>query len=628
MSKHSLLAQAFRQENVPNDFFHIVLDRVRNYSECGKARYFVNFFNPEMEHIITRVNVDSFEIQKNHLSHIFADRLEDKQKRTRSFNTLNTVYDFSTQNLEKFCSDGFSIWTDFVIYGDPFSTDIDVVCFVPEKYQQEGTSFPLSTSEEQRLFNELEKIGYDTTRGVDYNILSVDMNTGLISSNRKGGAENQNIVISTYMYHKQVEHIDLIPELIIFKKIGLIDIDIGDKLKAYAKFFMDHLEEFSINYKEQLREKKKEVYNEGIESMMKYVTKLLPNVIINPPNYDSHKSWYNSMKSIVMKSIQLLLLEKGELKYTKQELIDASRNLVPEISNVEKYVEWFLFRGKRGSFSPELIHVLHAHYCRILYDYFERTKMITRKIHINDIMDRSKNPNPVSISDSLLKEFLQSPLEHTEKFKNEWETKFIDQYIGQQFILQSTSGIEREDIIHILPEDIRHKFIWVDQRSDEWQNMIENYYICGKNSKNIGSGFSSKYNLIRGCIMELLIMHFIDVTCLDLKDIYGNNIKIHKVVLGFIVEDNIKGSKGCSPDMILVCEWNDGTIEIIPVEMKGLKRSNKNSDFYRELKLAKRQCQSVKSIISCSSIRIDRSIIILSCIENEEFIMNHLVYDL
>lgn len=126
-------------------------------------------------------------------------------------------------------------------------------------------------------------------------------------------------------------------------------------------------------------------------------------------------------------------------------------------------------------------------------------------------------------------------------------------------------------------------------------------YTCGNNSKEIPPGFEGKFNLIRGAIAEILICeHFI------FEDFF-------KIQLGLLTTSTMAKSKACAPDLLLV-----NSNEIIPVEIKCLKSSKKNSDYYDSLDLAQKQCMSVKNIIDLfKKGLVKRKIIILSWFEDD-----------
>ena len=64
---------------------------------------------------------------------------------------------------------------------------------------------------------------------------------------------------------------------------------------------------------------------------------------------------------------------------------------------------------------------------------------------------------------------------------------------------------------------------------------------------------------------------------------------------------------------------------LIPVEIKGLKYTKKNSDYFRGLHMARKQVSTVTTVMSQyltqKQLIIRRGIVILCCVENGQFHM-------
>jgi hypothetical protein len=88
--------------------------------------------------------------------------------------TLTKAYPILQEEIEMIYPNNYSKYYSFVIFGCPWSTDIDVACFVDSKYNIEGCPKPLFSSEIKRLESELTTLGYNTNREIDYVILVVD----------------------------------------------------------------------------------------------------------------------------------------------------------------------------------------------------------------------------------------------------------------------------------------------------------------------------------------------------------------------------------------------------------------------------------------------------------------------
>lgn len=486
-------------------------------------------------------------------------------------------YNLSQGQLEEFCNDNFSKYISFVIIGCPHSTDIDVCCIVNESYQSNGKTYPLLADEINRLNNEIyDKLGYDKSRKLDINFITVKNNN--ITSLSKGGKETQNIILSTYDLHKQKYECP---------NLEFVKIDILEKCKTIAKFYLDHLEDISIDY-QLIRESKKRAYQTTYD-MLEFSKTVIGNIDIC--NLNDKKEWNDTMKSLTMKIIQLILLKNNIYEYTKEGMI----NQVKIFGFNEDELTYLLFRGNKG-IKSNIFTRLHDEYVKILEEYLNNIDKNIHEILFCDINIHYKNN---------FKHFFDSPNIATEQFQKSWNQKFNDKSINSIFKLESSNQENRNILLQYFDEKYHKNFIWINQRSEEWLKLLK-FYTCGNNSKEIQSGFNGKFNLIRGAIAEQLIIdNFI------FED-------FNKISLGLLVKDTKEGSKGCAPDLILV---NDK--EIIPVEIKCLKSDKKNSDYYDSLILAQKQCETVKNIFNSFNCNlIKKKIIILSW-----FTENKLIYE-
>ena len=114
-----------------------------------------------------------------------------------------------------------------------------------------------------------------------------------------------------------------------------------------------------------------------------------------------------------------------------------------------------------------------------------------------------------------------------------------------------------------MPVHVKNHAIIADQRSNEWLDALK-FYKCGNNTGVIpcpdDNWVSHYYNLIRGSIVELIVMKTVDLSS------FFPHQKISKINLGLLVkEKGIEGSPGCAPDLLLALE---GTDEIIAGEIK------------------------------------------------------------
>lgn len=549
-----------------------------------KKGYVIPGFDDAMR---TSGNVWILGPDRDHREHLI-EGLSNKSTIIGTFNLINRYIKLSDEVLEEICKELFSTMISFCVFGCPDSTDIDVVVVVDK--QSNGDPRPLLTSEYGRLVEELTELGYDLdVRSLDYNLIVINPDEKRIIASTKGGDETQNMVNLTHMFHKQMyPHPDM----------AMVKVKMSDKLRAFSKYVLNYLEYIVEDY-QGLRERKKEVYREGVESIMAYVDTLQPLFIVQ----SDQKRWFNTMKAIVMKYCQMVLLNSDILLYTKAEICDAMRSITPDVVDG---IEWFMFRGKRGTFNSNTIPTLHRYYSTYLKEHLNRFDVKTIKIRKRDIA------NPTDLPDDLFQEFLTSPTQHTFKFQEMWIDTYGDSTINSMFKIKSS---DEETVYSVLPEEFRSHLILMDQRSPEWLELLK-FYSCGKNSKIIGDDFRSKFNLIRGAITELIAMKTFNASVVDEK--------FTKCSVGFVVSEiGVEGSNGSAPDMLLMSDD-----EIVPVEIKTLKSGKINSDYYRGIELAQMQCKGIKDILhSCSSsIKMERAVMIMINFEGDDMVQRVLEF--
>lgn len=444
-----------------------------------------------------------------------------------------------------------------------------------------------------RLKSELVELGYDLSRDVDISLVVVKDNNIIALS--KGGRETQNIIISTHAYHSQKYPVPA---------LEWVTCDILDKCRAIAKFYLDHLEHIALDYAS-VRELKKNAYLVGTDAMLEFSKTILQ--YINLTNIELAQ-WMNTMKSIVMKYIQVILLSVGKYEYTKEGLsLLISELYKHEFDTIGENCLWFLMRGKRGIFSEKVIVFLHTKYVEIIENYYESFKID----HIT--MFKGTLHNPTMLPIELYKEFLESPIHPTPLFTEVWEKTYGDTKLNDVFEIESSSDVDRAKLLKFFSSDVHERFIWENQRSPEWLRLL-NYYTCGSHTKIIGLDMQSKYNLIRGSIVEMIICKSFVPEMIGLAG-------FTKIQIGLIVAGIEEKSNGCAPDLLLVSDD-----EIIPVELKCLCSGRKNGDYYRGLDLAKRQCSSVKNILTIPVIK--RALIILSWFDGDDLHLECVLFNL
>lgn len=488
----------------------------------------------------------------------------------KTYNFIKKYIPNIEEQIDNMSTTLYSEYSSFVVFGCPDSTDIDIVVFIDKKYLDKSQPRPLSMSETIRLKTELSSIGYDVSRNIDINLISIE--DGRCIGKSKGGEEITNIIVKTYQYHNQLYDL---PQL------DIIDVKLIDRIRSISKFIITYIKSVvdKINYIH-FREEKNRIFMSGTDEIIKYSAFLLDKI-----NLTNHtRDWYDYMKSLTMKIIQLILLvESNDYIYTKKELADC---LIRYNYNKDNAL-YLLYRGKYGLFDISDTIKLFDYYKNIIDKYFTDINCTIITIPKNIIKNTSE------LDDELFNLFIQSPNEVIEREK--WcYTNISDTNINDLFLIESTDI----DLIDLDKDIIDKHFIQISQRSNEWKKLIK-YYQCGRNSHdNVKPTIDGMYNLLRGAITESIIINMFNPESIGL---YGWK----KVNVGLLVEEKEKEkSRGCAPDLILT---KDG--KIIPVEIKTLHSSIHNSDYYNKMDLAIRQLESVENILG-KDIIINKLIII------------------
>ena len=570
---------------------------------------------------------------------------------------ISNMYTFNQEELEHmFVLDCVVIkaFIYFIIFGCKDSSDIDVAVVVDNNNSHNVQLSSLSSDAMTELLARLTALGYDTkTRKVDIVIICVSENKIIRFS--KGGQELTNVIVFTRDAHIQEMH-DL-HDIYKIKAIKITGKLFGDKVTACAKYILVKLINICSRaiYMKILTNKKSAFVNNNtrLEGMLD--PNIIDNIIYDPELAIAHGldliEFHNTWKTIIMKLLQIIQLhDSDETHYHKEELAFAIRNMSSlkdnSIDDIEKFVQgalWYLYRGKRGTFCRTLFNTLHKIYCEIVKEtIFYNSNLITEMIYTN-IDERTiaiiSTDESATIPINIVNAFIKSPVYVTPEFTMLWESKFGSQSVNQIFksdVTDIKTLLEQLDI-HISDKTIIPNFIaciWlIQQRSDEWLGILSSgTLICGKNSACVKiDDVQGIYNLIRGALTESIIIYLLSKPILRSEP---NTQKLYYTIQTIIGEDDIfclsvgfigmkkHGSKGCSPDLIIL-----GKNKIIPVEIKTLKSSDHNSDWRRGISLAMKQNIRTRDILlengigvnsvgagaGVDDIQIEYSLIILCC---------------
>lgn len=458
--------------------------------------------------------------------------------------------------IERFKKRTFVEFYEFNIIGCPTSTDIDVVARV----NRDEIDKEIDISKLRTL---IRLAGYNTDeRELDVNLIAINENGDLEWAEKGGMADTQNIIFETYKHHKQIH-----PCLV--KRI--VPIDIYNKVNATAKFILDNMKVLigKPNYSLE-RQRRRAVYSSTEERLTYslYVADLI--------QYQNSKNWLSCIKSLVMKIIQLIELDRDEpVVYIKEELVNDINRIYPETKN---YASWLLFRGQKGEYNYDFLKTLLQEYKLIALNN-KKTDLKWTKLSLD------LNINPTDLPNLVIREFIKSPSEPTELFIREFELLCPSRNTNNVFHIHCMNT-------ELLPDELIKKHcVIVDQRTDEWINLLK-YYLCGKNTGVIPyeglDWVKFYYNLIRGSIMELFAIK----TC-DFSTIIGD--EYDRITIGFLAEDkNKQGSPAIAPDLLL--KLKSGVI--VPVEFKCIEGKMADNHHYRRaVSLASRQLATTAKIL-------------------------------
>ena len=487
-----------------------------------------------------------------------------------------------------------TIWNAF---GCPKSTDIDIVIKVEADVIENQNSYSIDLSiiqeEVSKLFPNKE---------MDFNYICLN-ERGNISRSTKGSHETQNMVFSTYQFHKQ-------KHALIFK--NLIELSESDKsvrpIVQYICLKPNSKKMIGNNRYSQLREFRKsseidcdkrfmysiEVFKESMKKLFMWKFDVNQNTCKMELNLQMRIEMYDFMKGFVMKIIQLLQrINHGyeHVSYTKEQLVEAST----EWFSKKEGIRYFLMRGNVGNIYDALDTVQEL---IVSYQNLVINEINTKVPWNKEILDTQVNPT--QMNDEVFKEFMNSPLECTDSFIEKFAQYHGDinstnedsqrLKINEIFETKSNSIKDIPSELHSIIEDCH-------QRTPEWQRLLK-FYTCGLNTglTDIPEGvhpLKVRYNLIRGCVLEEFASKYINENIDEILSKY-NLTEYQAYSVGLMVkEKGVQGSIGAAPDMLLI----DKNLNIISVEIKTMKSSFKlNADYRRALDLATKQCKTINTI--------------------------------
>jgi hypothetical protein len=556
-------------ENLPRRFFEFILEELKKQHPRNLQIFSVSQIQ-ELKMLVCD-DYECYDIITRKVYYI----MKNAQQSTKVYNYIKKICNFTQYELEELCDDMFAEkYESFVVFGCKESTDIDVACVVEYNSKcKNGRSPLLKENDITRVEKELKDLGYDTSRGIDINIISIQNER--IKTLTKGSVETANMITQTYSGHSQKYSCP---------KLLFVETSIFDKIRGLSSFFIQNLECLTMNYGE-IRDEKKEIYSNGTYAIINFSRRIYDLI-----GFDRKDDiyWKCAMKSLVMKYCQLILLIAKQYEYNKTDLALKTAKILTDVS--EDNILFYLFRGNKGEYSADVMLRLHSEYIKIL-DSID-----------DEIMELEIEKHTVSVEEfeysGMVEAFLKSPYSVTDEIEKELKTVIC---ANNMFILKCFGN--RKLLFDVIGKTYESNFIWLDQRSEEWLRALT-YYQCGDNSKVIPDTPEAKLNLIRGAITEMIVVKYFDFGSVGLTN-------IEKYMVGFVVAEQSEKALGCAPDLMIL---NLDDKSLIPVEIKCLKSGNKNSDYYRGLELAKKQCQSLVDILGGV---ISKGLVLLVHYEND-----------
>jgi hypothetical protein len=489
--------------------------------------------------------------------------------------------------------------SEFNIFGCEYSTDIDLGILVPNPqiiidYKNKKFNLDLSL-----ISTDLELLGFDLNfTKLDINLIYIDPNTKNLSSCLIGSKDTQNIIYYTYNLHPQSYPIFF---------SNPVEIDMIDKVRFFSKLILDSIEELlGKNCYKELRPTKSKVYMD-LSLRLDFSIKILNEVNfvdlfnINP----------DLTKSIGMKLAQMILLYNDDQAYTKKTISDKISNLVHIDSDSMFYI---LSRGKFGFVSnpgqiQNIFQILLNNYCQIINEVTQNLNFLQCDI----------DPNNIDTHNFLLCEFIKSPEKPTIHLSN-WIDNLFSQTKSLNTIFELNSfGCEN------LPDVLIHHIHLENQRSSEWLELLK-FYKCGNSINNQINYINceTNFNLVRGCLGEMLITNYV-----DWNKIVGFDVK--KCICGLIVEKKgIKDSFGIAPDLLLIGYEQNYAKEkiVIPVEIKTLVSDPDiiNRKFLREISLGSKQLDTSIQLINNTTGTKTYGLMVFCFIHNDKITIKYKKY--
>jgi hypothetical protein len=417
-----ILLTLFGSDKIEDEFYDAIIDRMKRFTS-DRITWIIELLDirKDIERDVEGgINGATSEVRE-YIRQYFIRLLKFlPSKAIRKINTLSEVYSFSIDSLERMNPDNYTCYLGFVLFGCPWSTDIDVMVFCPLTALRDGSVVPLFSSEIQRLKRELEALGLDTqNRGIDISLaIVVD---GEIVASSKGGRGTANIVLKTHHHHPQQmsENNDNndnddnddnndntksnLPLILVKNPLNSVELtneDFGSNLRAFAKYCWDNMK-YLVDKKtsKRMHDVCSQVHKNG--SYVEDLHQILDLLVTDPNVAESlgldMAHWRSNFKALTMKAVQnIVYFHEKTMSYTKAEIAEDSLKIAKYYEMLDLDGEiirdgclYNLTRGAKGRFVPELFDHLVQCYLQIVREVLnnEADQQLTFTCERIDLVD-------------------------------------------------------------------------------------------------------------------------------------------------------------------------------------------------------------------------------------------------
>lgn len=492
---------------------------------------------------------------------------------------------------------------DFYLFGSKVhSQDADIAVSIKIRDIDDDNWNNFSEKEKNELLLILKeyifKSKIETVKDIDLCLFELDIENRCIKWCSKG----PNMNLQYYLYHTSDKSICLDEPLIETMDMGKQVSQISTlTLKELRSLYSTTDEEYSRIHPDSI--KKREAFNNkkighkatcefGIQMLKKFIMTKSNKLVLKKGKSIMIEFW----KKITVKIIQSYLFDINYSKnqsigniFTKVKMIERFSELLPDH---EIGISKLLYRDKEVQ--TDTIYFLLEIYKKLVEKYIDITPILTIHIPPNTITSNDDLMKDLSVDESILWPFIESPNEATDKFCENWSKANGDRNINSVFeeIGENISYLDSPN----QAKCYKHLII----KSPEWID-IKSKYKCGRNSgippipkdSTAIDIIKLRYNLIRGCIGEEIVLSYIKNGLL--LPIFGMNYIT--MIIPLIVEKKYNyNSFGCAPDAIIRLMYGWG--KLIPIEIKTIYgMPSRNVSFSHAKAMADKQVNTCKKII-------------------------------